>query len=270
MQKYKAVFIDIDGTLIKSDHTVSEFTIATIQKLKEKNVLVVLVSARPLSGIMPISEEVGLLNYPVASLNGAYILADGKVLFDSIIAVDTVIRIQEQLQKYHTTIICYEQFQWFSEFKNAATEHEQKITSIPVTIQPFINTVQHWRNENTAPNKIHVIDSAAVINVIENDLKEQFTGHLSIATSQPRFLEVMNIESSKLNALKLLISHYNIKQEETIAIGDNFNDKEMIQFAGTGIAMGNAPAEVKAVANYVTDTNNNDGVAKALKRFMDL
>ena len=75
---YKAVFIDIDGTLIKSDHTISEATFAVIQKLKEKNILVILVSARPLSGILPIVREIGLLNYPVASLNGAYIAADGK------------------------------------------------------------------------------------------------------------------------------------------------------------------------------------------------
>ena len=154
---YKAVFIDIDGTLIKSDHTVSEANVAAIQKLKEKNILVILVSARPLSGISPIAEKVGLLNYPVASLNGAYIMADGKVLFDSIIDVDTITRIHERLQNYHATIIYYEQVQWFSEFKNAATDHEQKITSIPVTIQPFTQTLQHWISKNTGPNKIHVI-----------------------------------------------------------------------------------------------------------------
>ncbi len=65
---YKAIFIDIDGTLIKSDHTVSEANVAAIQKLKEKNILVVLVSARPLSGISTIAEKVGLLDYPVATL----------------------------------------------------------------------------------------------------------------------------------------------------------------------------------------------------------
>ncbi len=179
-------------------------------------------------------------------------------------------RIHQRLQNYQATIIYYEQVQWFSEFKNSATDHEQKITSIPVTIQPFNNTLQHWISKNTGPNKIHVIDNPTVINVIENDLKEQFINHLSIATSQPRFLEVMNIKASKLNAVKLLINHYHIKREEIIAIGDNFNDKEMIQFAGTGIAMGNAPAEVKAVADYITDTNNRDGVATAIEKFINL
>ena len=264
------MFIDIDGTLIKSDHTISKATLATIQRLKEKNILVILVSARPLHGILPIVRETGLLNYPVASLNGAYIVAEGKILFDSIIDVPTITMVHEHLQKYNATLIYYEQVQWFSEFQNISTDYEQKITSIPITIQPFTDTLQYWQYKNTGPNKIHVIAKASVVNEIQSNLKRQFINHLNISTSQPTYLEVMNIEASKLNAVKLLIDHYHIKREETIAIGDNFNDKEMIAFAGTGIAMGNAPAEVKAVANYITDTNNNDGVSKALKKIMDL
>lgn len=267
---YKAVFIDIDGTLIKSDHTISEATFAIIQKLKEKNILVVLVSARPLSGISPIIKETGLLNYPVASLNGAYITADEKIIFDSVIDVTVATLVHEQLQKYNATLIYYEQVQWFSEFQNIATDYEQKITSVPITIQPFKKTLQYWQYKNSGPNKIHVIAKAAVVNEIQNNLKEQFINDLNMATSKPAYLEIMNAEASKMNAVKLLIDHYNIKREEIIAIGDNFNDKEMIEFAGTGIAMGNAPAEVKAVADYVTDTNNKDGVAKAIVKFMDL
>jgi len=265
---YKAVFIDLDGTLLKSDHTISEATFNIIQKLKERNILVVLVSARPFSAMVPIVEEIGLHNSPVASHNGAYISGNGKKIFSSVIDVDITTRIHKQLQQYNAIPIYYEQLQWFSEFQNSSTDYEQKITTVPVTIQPFNNTLQNWQYTNTGPNKIQVIAKAIVINEIQNDLKEQFSNHLTISTSQSTYLEIVNIEASKLNAVKLLIGHYNINREETIAIGDNFNDKEMIAFAGFGIAMGNAPAEVKAAANYVADTNNNDGVAKALKKLM--
>ena len=267
---YKAVFIDIDGTLIKSDHTISADTYAVVQKLKEKNILVILVSARPLTGILPIMEEIGLLSYPVAGLNGAYIVADGMIIFDSIIDVNTTTLVREQVQKYNATLIYYEQSQWFAEFRNFYTDYEQKITSVPVTIQSFTDTLRHWQHKNAGPNKIHVIAKADVINEIQNKLQQQFINHLNTSTSKSTYLEVVNIEASKLNAVRLLIDHYNIKREETIAIGDNFNDKEMIEFAGTGIAMGNAPGEIKAIANYVTDTNNKDGVSKALRKFMDL
>ncbi|MEO8764926.1 MAG: Cof-type HAD-IIB family hydrolase [Ginsengibacter sp.] len=266
---YKAVFIDIDGTLIKSDHTISEATFDVIQKLKQKNILVILVSARPLPAVLPIINKTGLTNYPVASLNGAYIVIEGKILFESTIDVTTVATLHQQLQKYDATIIYYEQAQWFSERKDYHTDYEQKITEIPITIRPFAETLQTWQDKNAGPNKVHVIGKAALVNEIQDHLQQQFAGHLSISTSKSTYLEVMHITASKLNALKILIGHYNIKQEETIAIGDNFNDKEMIEFAGIGIAMGNAPAAVKAAADYVTDTNNNDGVCKAILKFID-
>ena len=198
------------------------------------------------------------------------LLLMGKILFDSIIDVATIAMVHEQLQQYNATLIYYRQDQWFSRLRNAWTDYEQKITSVPITIQPFTDTLQYWKTQNSGPNKILVIAKPAIINEIQNNLKQQFINYLNISTSKPTYLEVMNIEASKLNAVKLLIDRYNIKREETIAIGDNFNDKEMIAFAGTGIAMGNAPGEVKAVANYITDTNNKDGVSKALIKFMDL
>jgi hydroxymethylpyrimidine pyrophosphatase-like HAD family hydrolase len=77
----------------------------------------------------------------------------------------------------------------------------------------------------------------------------------------------MHTQASKTSAIQFLINQYGILQHEVIAIGDNYNDKEMIEFAGVGVAMGNAPEEIKRVADFVTDTNNEDGVAKALAHY---
>ncbi len=76
----------------------------------------------------------------------------------------------------------------------------------------------------------------------------------------------MNRDASKTKAMQFLMEMYGLKQEEVIAIGDNYNDKGMIEFAGLGIAMGNAPDEIKAAADMVTDTNNRDGVASVLDK----
>jgi len=267
---YKGVFIDIDGTLIKSDHTVSPATISTIKKIKDQHILVALVSARPLHGIRPISDAVGLADLPLASLNGSYIAFKGDILFESYIDSAIVARLHEQLQPYNATIIYYEHQQWYAEERNHHIVKEQKITPVPVTIQPFETTLAHWQQIGRGPNKILVIQEAAVIAKIEDDLKPLHDAELNMYTSKPIYLEMMNKSASKTNAIRFLIDRYHIKQEETIAIGDNFNDKEMIEFAGKGIAMGNAPDAVKAVADYVTDTNNNDGVALALTKFMNL
>ncbi len=267
---YKAVFIDVDGTLIRDDHSVSPATFDVIQKLKEKNILVVLISARPLSGIMPIAEKVNLAEGPIASLNGAYIVDCGKIIFNSIIDGNSCSNAHAQLLKYMRTVIYYQQELWYAESQDYNTNHEQKITSIPLIIQPFDNTLQFWRDKNTGPNKILFIAEESLVSIVQDKLVQKFNSCLNIYTSKPTYLEIMNRQASKTNAVQMIMDHYNISRKETIAIGDNFNDKEMIEFVGTGIAMGNAPDEVKAAANYVTDTNNNDGVARAIIKFIEL
>jgi len=264
---YKAVFIDIDGTLIKSDHSVSSATISAIQALKQKSLMMALVSARPLHGISRICNTVGLQDYPVASLNGSYISVDGAIVFDAQIEPTLVEALHDMLQPFGATIIYYEKMKWFAEIEDAHVKHEQKITDVPVIIQPFAETLAQWKQTNSGPNKILVIAAAEKIAEMEKNVKPQFETSLNMYPSKPIYLEIMNKEASKTNAIKALMKRYDIAQAEVIAIGDNFNDKEMIEFAGIGIAMGNAPDEVKAVADYVTDTNNNDGVRKALEKY---
>ena len=267
---YKAVFIDIDGTLIKSDHSVSEETRNVINKLKEKNVVIILVSARPLHGIMPICKMVGLSEFPIASLNGSYITQDEKVIFESAIHFSLINKIENFLVDYKPTVIYYQQMQWFTEVNNSFVIKEQKITQTPIIVQPLQQTIEEWTINNTGPNKILIISGAEIINKIQTDLIAEFNNELNISTSKPTYLELMNKNASKENAVRFISNYYKIDMEDVIAIGDNFNDKEMIRIAGTGIAMGNAPNEVKSVADYITDTNNNDGVAKALIKFFDL
>ncbi len=267
---YKIIFLDIDGTLIKSDHTISEATIDIIQKLKENKIRVVLVSARPIHGMIKIAEDTGLQGFPAVSLNGAFIFMNDKVVFESAIEIDIARHIYDYLKPYHATTIFYNQQVWFSEMPDHHTRYEQKITDIPITIEPFNNTIQYWQKQSSGPNKILVIGEELEIDEIKNNLTSQFNNRLNIHTSKPTYLEIMSREASKLSAVKYLLEQFKLKREEAIAIGDHFNDREMIVYAGMGVAMGNAPDEVKAAADYITDTNNQDGVAKALKYVMKL
>ena len=267
---FKIVFLDIDGTLLKSDHTISAPTIEIIQRLKKEHVPVVLVSARPLHGITRIAETTGLLDLPIASLNGALIAIQGKVIFELPIDIDLTPPLHEYLKQYHVTPIFYNHHRWFSGINNQHTIYEQQITDVPITIEPFMDTFQHWQKLGKGPDKILAIGDAFKIKELENDLIPQFGRHLNIYPSKPTYLEIMNREASKLNAVKYVLAKYHFKQEETIAIGDNYNDMEMIAFAGMGVAMGNSPDEVKTAADYITDTNNQDGVFKAIKYLMNL
>lgn len=264
---YKAVFIDMDGTLLQSDHTISERTKKLLLMLQQKGILVVPVSARPLHGILPITQPVITEAMPVVSLNGSYILHRGEIIRQVIIDLSNVIAVHNELQHEDAAVMFYSQMDWYAVADTALIRKEQKITPVPVSIQPFNQIIEKWRSEKNGPNKIMVGGDPALVSIIEEKLLAQHAGQLNIYKSQPRYLEVMNKDASKKTAIEFLIRQFGIRREETIAIGDNFNDKEMIIYAGQGVAMGNAPDEIKSVADFVTDTNNRDGVARALEHF---
>lgn len=261
---YKAVFIDMDGTLLKSDHSVSEANKLAIHKLQDKGVLVVLISARPLHGILPISKHLVADNMPVVSLNGGYILYKNEIIYEAAVSIPDTINIYNELKGYEASHMYYSQMEWFAEMENERIEKEQRITAVKIKIQPFDETVKWWEEQNAGPNKILIAGEKHLIAAIEKSLNKLHEGKLNIYKSQATYLEVMSLKASKAKAIQILIERFRIDKEETIAIGDNYNDKGMIEFAGMGIAMGNAPEEIKLAADYVTDTNNNDGVSKAL------
>jgi Cof subfamily protein (haloacid dehalogenase superfamily) len=265
---YKAVFLDLDGTLLQADHSISEETRQIIRTLMNRDILVVLVSARPYHGITPIGKWLGSDSMPVVSLNGAYIGLGEDILFESQIDLETLRSLHFQAGDFDASLIYYTGLSWNAEAYNAAIEKEQKITTVPVNIASFESLMHEWKTLQAGANKVMAIGSEPVIAALERKLISIFEGFLNIYPSKPTYLEIMRLDASKSNAVRFLLEKYNIRKEEIMAIGDNFNDKEMIAFAGMGIAMGNAPEAVKAVAQYVTDTNQNDGVRKAIEKFI--
>lgn len=265
---YKAVFLDMDGTLLRTDHTVSEPTKETIKKIMNKGIPVVLVSARPLDAILPTCRDIGGLDYPVVSLNGSYIVEQGLPIFQAAIDLTTTTRLAEEIRPFKATVAYYLQRTWYAETDDSWTQHEQKIMDVKIGIHPIAELIAEWSAKKIGPNKLMVMSDPASIALTEAHLKDIHGDTLNIYTSKPTYLEIMEPQASKSKAIQFLIERWNIDRTEVIAIGDNFNDREMIKFAGMGIAMGNAPDEIKGVADYVTDTNNNDGVQKALEKFL--
>ena len=261
---YKAVFIDIDGTLLRDDLTIGEATRRSIQRVYKKNISVILVSARLLDSIVPVSKAIGTNNYPAVCLNGSYIAMNEETTYRSVIDPEIVIRVQEQARQFNTTIVYYLERERLAEANTQWTEYEQQITDARIKIDSFSNMIKDWKARGTGPNKILIMGDVEQIRLTENLLQSLFYDQLHIYASKPTYLEIINKDASKWSAIRFLINRFNISTAEVIAIGDNFNDKEMISFAGMGVAMGNAPAEIKEVAKFITDTNNNDGVGKVL------
>jgi Cof subfamily protein (haloacid dehalogenase superfamily) len=265
---YKAVFLDMDGTLLRSDHSVSEPTKDMIRHLTSRDIPVILVSARPLNAILPTFRAIGIPDdHPLVSLNGSYIVQREQPVFDARIDLDIATAVSEKVRPFKATIAYYLQREWFAEVKDTWTDHEQRIMDVALEVAPLTKLVRDWSHRGIAPNKMMVMSEAANINEIQEHLRSVYNGRLNIYPSKPTYLEVMDPRGSKSNAVRWLIQRMNIDRSEVIAMGDNYNDREMIEFAGMGVAMGNAPDEIKAVADHVTDTNNNDGVLKALEKF---
>jgi Cof subfamily protein (haloacid dehalogenase superfamily) len=264
---YKAVFIDMDGTLLQKDHTISNTNKEVIKKLLDKGVLIIPISARPLHGILHISKHLFPDTIPVVSLNGSYIFLNGEIIYESSVPLEDVIKVQKEIAPHDVAAMYYSQMDWYAEADNVHIQKEQKITDIKIKIQPFDLTLDEWKAKKNGPNKILIAGNPDLINSIEKKLTDQYSDKLNMSKSKTTYLEVMSLTSSKTKAIEFLLERYGIKRNEIIAIGDNYNDKEMIEFAGVGVAMGNAPDEIKKVADYVTATNNEDGVAKALDHF---
>jgi Cof subfamily protein (haloacid dehalogenase superfamily) len=268
---YKAVFLDMDGTLLRSDHSVSDATKQTIRTLTGKGIPVILVSARPLNAVLPTFHEIGIPDdYPIITLNGSYIVEKEQPIFQAMIALPTVIGVADQVRPFKATIAYYLQREWYSETNDAWTEHEQKIMDVRIKVGPLAELVKDWAARGIAPNKMMVMSEPPAIAEIQQHLRSIYNGQLNIYPSKPTYLEVMDKSGSKSNAVKFVSERLKLDPSEIIAMGDNYNDIEMIKFAGMGVAMGNAPDDIKAIADYVTDTNNDDGVRKALEKFFNL
>ena len=265
---YKAVFLDMDGTLLRSDHSVSEETIQKIRELTAESVLVVLVSARPVNAVLPTFRNIGLPeNTPLITLNGSYIVQCGEPILDVRIDLGITALVAREVQPYKATIAYYLQNEWFSEVRDAWTDHEQKIMDVPVNVFPIGRMIEDWKERNISPNKMMVMSEPDNINQIQAHLRALFNGRLNIYPSKATYLEVMDSRGSKASAIQFVSERLGLTPSEIIAMGDNYNDIGMIEFAGIGVAMGNAPDDIKGKADYVTDTNNNDGVRKALEKY---
>ncbi|RAP21097.1 hypothetical protein C2W64_03625 [Brevibacillus laterosporus] len=267
MQNYKMIVLDLDDTLLQDDHTISARTKNALMKAQEAGVKVVLASGRPTFAMIHIAEELELEKYGsfILSFNGAKIInyKTKEELFSSTLPVETVHGLYDISKKEDVSILTYDGDDIVAETITAYTQKESEITGM------HIKEVDSFNQAITRPVvKVLMVDEPTKLAIVEKKLQKQLEGKLSVMRSKPFFLEFTEAGVDKGTSLHQLIKQVGIEQEEVIAIGDSYNDLAMITFAGLGVAMGNAPDDIKEVANYVTDTNMNHGVAKVVETFI--
>ncbi|AYO30074.1 HAD family phosphatase [Biomaibacter acetigenes] len=265
----KLVTIDIDGTLIRDDLTVSKKTVEKIKKVMENNIMITLCTGRPHVAAKYFAEMLGIKGYQI-SQNGAYIKHN---ISQEVILHDTLPR--EIAENINTLCRQYRRFSLSLLYEDICYYEKQDELAMYVNLN--INLVKPIRvndineliiEEQKAPTKILITGEPQDLDFFMNCLVDLYEGQVNILRSGAHFLDIISIKASKGRALKILSKQLRINREEIMAIGDNFNDIDMIEFAGIGVAMGNAPEEVKNVADFVAASNNDDGVANALEKFL--
>ena len=266
MNNFKMICLDIDGTLLNSNHKISRKVKDTIKIVaNEKKIPVILVSARMPKGITFLQRELEI-EEPIICYSGALILdKDMKVLSKEFINVLDFGEIYKLAVKHNIHISLYKDDEWYIGEMDDWAKQESEITNIVPKITDFDELIELWKKEATGPNKILCMSSPDKITFLKENIKDS---ELNIYPSKPTYLEIMPTNASKTFAINCLQKKFDINKSEIIAIGDNYNDIDMIEYAGLGIAMGNAPEDVKKHANDVTLTNDENGVAEALEKYV--
>jgi Cof subfamily protein (haloacid dehalogenase superfamily) len=266
MKNFKMICLDIDGTLLNSNHKISKEVKDTINIVaNKKKMLVILVSARMPKGIIFLQKELEI-NQPIVCYSGALVLdKDGKTISKKFINVLDLEEIYKLVLKYNIHISLYKNDEWYVEKMDYWAKQESEITNIIPKITDFNDLIELWKKEGKGPNKILCMGNADKITFLKENIK---VNDLNIYPSKQTYLEIMPTNTTKTSAISCLQKKFDVNRAEIITMGDNYNDIDMLEYAGLGIAMGNAPEDVKKHARDVTLTNDEDGVAEALKKYV--
>ena len=266
--KYKLIVLDLDGTLTNNKKEITPHTRETLIKAQEMGIKVVLASGRPTYGVAPIAEKLELEKYEgyILSYNGGEII-DWKtrdLMYKNLLDHDILPYLYQCAKNNDFAILTY--------------DGQYVLTEKPedeyVLKEAFLNVMQPKKVENFLEAVTHpiakclIVGEATRLAVLEKEMHEHLKDRMGVFRSEPYFLELVPKGIDKARSLAVLLEELGFRKEEMIAIGDGFNDLSMIQYAGLGVAMANAQEVVKENADYITLSNEEDGVAYVVEKFI--
>ena len=264
--QYKMLVLDMDDTLLTDDHKISDLNKKVLLEAQAKGVYVVLASGRPTSAMTAYAKELelDLNNSYMLSFNGAIVssVKDDEILFEQKLTEKQIHELYDYSLSRNTDIITYLDGAIISETDSEFIEIEKEITKMPQ------NKVASFKDAVNRPAvKCILLQEPSYLKELENDLKAAMP-HLSVSMSKPFFLEVAQNGIDKAASLKFLAERLNIQQSEIIAVGNAGNDLTMIEYAGLGVWVDNVTPELRDRANIIVASNNNDGVAEVVQRYI--
>lgn len=270
---YSIIALDLDGTLTNSEKNITPRTFDALMKAQREGVRLVLASGRPTFGIAALANQLQLADYGgyVLSYNGGRIIdwSEKTVIFSQVVDQKLVPILYDFAEKAQLPIVTYlPEAILASKNEGEYLAEEARINGMPVVVaQNFVEEAMQIAGGST---KFLIPGEPELLIQLESEMKAALSEQMEVFRSAPFFLELPPKGIDKAQSLQRLLTHLGLERESLMAFGDGFNDLSMIQFAGQGVAMANAVEEVKSIADFVTTSNEEDGIAHALEQLLFL
>ncbi|WP_140918718.1 sugar-phosphatase [Limnobaculum xujianqingii] len=265
----KLIAIDLDDTLLQDDKTISPAVKQAVSQAQSQCVHIVLASGRPYSGMRGYIEELGLnkAGCYCISYNGGLVqhASNGEVIKQTLLSIEDYNHVSALSLhlNIHFHALTYDALYTPNRDISTYTVREAFLSHVPLIYCPIDEM-----NPDLMFPKMMFIDHPKVLDAAIEKIPASYHDKYTLVKSSPFFLEVLHKDVDKGAAVKFLSQQLNIQQSEVMCIGDHHNDLPMLKFAGIGVAMGNASDEIKQHAQFVTRTNQQDGVAFAIEKFL--
>jgi len=256
------VISDIDGTLITSNHEVTEATKVVAAKPYGRGIELSLASSRPPRSIVPLADALNL-RAPFAAFNGALaVKRNGEVLARSVLSPETIASVKAIADRFAIGVWLYDELDWWAPWRDAFVDREEHTSGFSPRIEGYAERIAGYANKLTVVGKPELVAQA------EQQVLSELADQVSASKSKPRFLDVTSYGIHKGTVVVRLAKLLNIPTERVAVIGDGPNDVEMFRQAGLSIAMGQGVDEVKEAANYLTTSNDDEGWARGIEQYV--
>lgn len=268
MIRYRLLVLDLDGTLTNQKKEVTEHTLKTLLQAQEAGVKIVLASGRPTYGVAPLADLLQLDKYEgyVLSYNGGEIIdwKTGELMYKNLLDPTVLPYLYTCANDNGFAILSYEGKYVLTEHPdNEYVRHEAMLNKMEIKgVDNFLAAIAH------PVAKCLIVGDPERLALLEQQMYAHLKERMGVFRSEPFFLELVPKGIDKALSLGVLLQEIGLTREDMVAIGDGYNDLSMIQFAGMGVAMSNAQQVVKDNADFITLSNEEDGVAYAVNHLI--
>ncbi|RKJ06916.1 HAD family hydrolase [bacterium D16-54] len=267
---YKLICLDVDGTLLNDEKRIPQPVRESLRKAYDKGIQIALVTGR-----MPVATELVEQELSIPCIKacnaGTYILLGEECIHSRCLPLEAARRIYEEfMAPEHLPLWIFQGRKWYVTGVDYYVERESRIICHKPELADMEALIKGWKEQGTGPNKLLIAAEPEIICRIQDRMKVEGLSEVDMARSADIYLEIFPRGATKGEALEAICEKLDIRPQETMAFGDQELDIPMLKKAGTAIAMGNAIEELKKLADFVTESNNDSGIAFALDRYLSV